>query len=446
MSLDIILDKLLTDNRNAELIEQVHEIIRGNLLPSELISSTLEKIRIENERFNSYITIVPPSEEHLRLIDKIVRNNMKVGKLIGIPIPVKDNIYTKNILTTVASKIYKNFIPSFDADVVVEIKNSDGIIIGKTNLHALAGGVSNVSSDFGPVRNPHDPNKISGGSSGGSAVTVAVGSVKASIGTDTFGSIRVPASLCGVVGYKPSYGLISTKGLYPTAWSFDTIGFLTRSVVDSAYFASVFIESIDPLEVSKGLEGRLRLGYIADEQFDVEKEFFKLLPFLESNGIDLVKLNIDFIRKITEIARVIRLSESASFHHDQFKERESDYPNDIAELIRIGLKIPAYEYINALKLRETMLIDFLRLNVDAIITPTTPIVAPEISEVKNKELEYRNLLTKYIALPNFFGAPAISIPAGKVSSLPWGLQIIGKPKEDEKLLKIAKRIEGILGR
>ncbi|QXJ35437.1 amidase [Saccharolobus shibatae] len=446
MNLDKVFEELLSSNKNADLVNLIYDIMRGNVSPSEKVYESLEKIREENSRFNSYITIISPSEEALRILDKIIKsNNMKFGNLIGVPIAVKDNIYTKNVLTTIASRIYKDFIPSYDASVIVKLKEEDGIVIGKTNLHALASGVSNVSSDFGPVRNPHDPNRISGGSSGGSAVTVAVGSVKASIGTDTFGSIRIPASLCGIVGYKPSYGLISNRGLYPTAWSFDTVGFLTRSVIDSAYLAGIFIDGIDALRINKGIDRRLRLGYLVDEetQLEVEREFIKLLPVLESNGIEIVKLDMD-LKTITEIARTIRLSEGATIHYELFMKRERDYPRDTAELIRMGMKVPAYEYIRALKLREAMLIDFLKLDVDAIIMPTTPIVAPEINEVEKDEIKFRNILTKYIALPNLFGSPAVSLPAGKINSLPWGLQIVGRPKQDESLLRISKKIEDII--
>ncbi|MEM1627478.1 MAG: amidase [Sulfolobaceae archaeon] len=446
MDFEKVLKELVSSSKRAELVALVADIIGGNSSPSEVVHKSLERVKEETSRFNSYITIVSPSEELLRMINKIVKSNMKFGALIGVPVAVKDNIYTKNVVTTIASRIYKDFLPSYDADVIIKIKKEDGIVIGKTNLHALASGVSNVSSDFGPVKNPYDPNRISGGSSGGSAVTVAVGSVKASIGSDTFGSIRIPASLCGVVGYKPSYGLISNHGLYPTAWSFDTVGFLTRSVIDSAYLASIFIEGIDVLRVSKGINRRLRLGYLVDEnaQFEVEREFIRLLPVLESHGIEVIRLDID-LKKITEVARTIRLSEGAAIHYELFMKRENEYPRDVAELIRMGLNIPAYEYIRALKLRESMLIEFLRLDVDAVITPSTPIVAPEIKEVEKDEMKFRNILTKYIALPNLFGSPAISLPAGKINSLPWGLQIIGKPKEDEKLLRISKEIEDIIG-
>ncbi|WP_338602727.1 amidase [Sulfolobus tengchongensis] len=446
MRLEKNLEKVVEENKKAELVNYVHRIIRGDLPPSELIYKSLNNIKEENAKFNSYITIIDPSE-NASILDKMVR--MKHGDLIGIPIAVKDNIFTKNIRTTLASRIYKDFIPDYDADVIISLKNADALIIGKTNLHALAGGVSNVSSDFGPVKNPHNTERISGGSSGGSAVTVAYGSVPASLGTDTFGSIRIPASLCGVVGYKPSYNLISTNGLYPTAWSLDTIGVFTRSVTDASYLISVLTNNaIDFSEVINGnISKKLRLGYLVDEraEFEVESEFMRLLPILEDNGTEITKISMD-LGKITSIARTIRLSESASFHYELFTQREQDYPKDIAELIRIGVKIPAHEYIRALRLRGEMLRGFLKYfnNIDAIITPTVPIVAPKIEDVREAELKFRDILTRYISIASFFGSPAISLPAGKINSLPWGIQLIGKPNEDEKLLKISRQIEMML--
>jgi aspartyl-tRNA(Asn)/glutamyl-tRNA(Gln) amidotransferase subunit A len=441
------------------LLVTLDEIYRGVTSPVELIEKSLSIIR-NNSRLNAFITIL--ENEALKMANEVERRlgqGLPLGPLAGLPISIKDNIYMRGVRTTMASKIFSDYIPGINATVVSRLLDSDAIIIGKTNLHEFASGVTNISSYFGPARNPHDPERVPGGSSGGSAISVAIGAALASLGTDTSGSIRIPAALCGVVGYKPSYGLISRYGVFPLAWSLDTVGVLSNSVLDAAYVASILVGP-DGFDTSIVQDFRLDislikrevnpkkivLGYIqVDENNPVERKYMDLSSLLNAEGFNLMKIDIDFER-INSVHRVIRLTEAAAIHKDLFMKRSSDYSYDVADMIRQGLGIPAVDYINALRQRTLIINEIERIfNVaDVIITPTVPAIAPRINDVMGKELDFRVVATRYVAMANLLGSPAVSIPAGNVEGMPVGLQIIGKILDDNKTLMIARSIETIL--
>ena len=441
------------------LLVTLDEIYRGVTSPVELIEKSLSIIR-NNSRLNAFITIL--ENEALKMANEVERRlgqGLPLGPLAGLPISIKDNIYMRGVRTTMASKIFSDYIPGINATVVSRLLDSDAIIIGKTNLHEFASGVTNISSYFGPARNPHDPERVPGGSSGGSAISVAIGAALASLGTDTSGSIRIPAALCGVVGYKPSYGLISRYGVFPLAWSLDTVGVLSNSVLDAAYVASILVGP-DGFDTSIVQDFRLDislikrevnpkkivLGYIqVDENNPVERKYMDLSSLLNAEGFNLMKIDIDFER-INSVHRVIRLTEAAAIHKDLFMKRSSDYSYDVADMIRQGLGIPAVDYINALRQRTLIINEIERIfNVaDVIITPTVPAIAPRINDVMGKELDFRVVATRYVAMANLLGYPAVSIPAGNVEGMPVGLQVIGKILDDNKTLMIARSIETIL--
>jgi aspartyl-tRNA(Asn)/glutamyl-tRNA(Gln) amidotransferase subunit A len=441
------------------LLVTLDEIYRGVTSPVELIEKSLSIIR-NNSRLNAFITIL--ENEALKMANEVERRlgqGLPLGPLAGLPISIKDNIYMRGVRTTMASKIFSDYIPGINATVISRLLDSDAIIIGKTNLHEFASGVTNISSYFGPARNPHDPERVPGGSSGGSAISVAIGAALASLGTDTSGSIRIPAALCGVVGYKPSYGLISRYGVFPLAWSLDTVGVLSNSVLDAAYVASILVGP-DGFDTSIVQDFRLDislikrevnpkktvLGYIqVDENNPVERKYMDLSSLLNAEGFNLMKIDID-LERINSVHRVIRLTEAAAIHKDLFMKRSSDYSYDVADMIRQGLGIPAVDYINALRQRTLIINEIERIfNVaDVIITPTVPAIAPRINDVMGKELDFRVVATRYVAMANLLGSPAVSIPAGNVEGMPVGLQIIGKILDDNKTLMIARSIETIL--
>lgn len=441
------------------LILTFDEIYRGVKSPIDVIERALKVIR-ETHNLNAFITVL--EEDALKRANELenaLRNNQPVGPLAGIPVSVKDNIFTKGIRTTMASKLFKDYVPNFSATVINKLIENDAIIIGKTNLHEFASGVTNISSYFGPARNPNDPERIPGGSSGGSAISVAVGSALFSIGTDTSGSVRIPAALCGVVGFKPSYGLISRYGVFPLAWSLDTVGILANTVLDAAYAFTVLI---GPDGYDKTIHGEFQvnlpfikngvnprktmLGYLRlNEENPVNKVFMDVVSRLDSEGFIIKEIKLDLDR-INNVHRIIRLTEAAAVHSELFNMRQADYSPDVAEMIRQGLSITAVDYINALRQRALIINEIMRIlnNVDALLMPTLPTTAPKISEVLGKELDFRVVATRYVASANLLGSPAITIPMGKVDSLPVGLQVMGGIYQDNFILSLANTIENIL--
>jgi len=433
------------DVQKPTLIYEIDEIQRGVKSPVDAVSKSIEMAKREKTEFNNYIEVIEESILKAEGIEKSVKRG-NAGALAGIPIAVKDNIFTKGIRTTMASALFKDYYPKEDADVIKKLTEEDAIIIGKTNLHEFASGVTNVSSYFGPTRNPHDKERITGGSSGGSASSVALGSVNVALGTDTSGSIRIPSSLCGVVGFKPTYSLISNMGVFPLSWSLDTVGVIAKSVIDASFIINVLSEKkLNLGYIAEGVEPRkITLGYVNDES-EISELYYSAISKLNSFGFNVKRVEFN-IEEARQVHSIIRLAEASALHESRFMKYETLYSKDVAELIRLGLNIKAVDYVNALRSRKVLISEFIKLfnKVDAILTPTLTRAAPRIEEVINRELEVRREFTKYVSFVNLIGSPAISIPMGNFNSLPLGLQIISKPFEDDKLLAIAKTIEEAL--
>jgi aspartyl-tRNA(Asn)/glutamyl-tRNA(Gln) amidotransferase subunit A len=358
------------------------------------------------------------------------------------PIGVKDNIMTRGIRTTLGSKIFANYIPGEDAEVIKRLKKGGGIVIGKTNTHELASGITTTSSIFGPTRNPHDPSRIAGGSSGGSAAAVAAGIVPVSLGSDTAGSVRIPASLCGVYGFKPSYGSISVKGLYPLAPSLDHVGILASSIewIEKVYriiarrdYLRGRKRSIDPDKAVLGIPTGL---FKASE--DIEKSFYN---YISRYKYTEVKLPIA-IDKLYRVFPVIRYSE-ATRTFIGLRDRWGELFPDVRRLLEKGLEYRAIDYIEALNAREEIIAEFDKImkSVDILVTPTTPIPAPKIEEVLGKEDgDIRTIMTSNVIYASLVEAPAISIPLLRSGGLPVGIQFIYRRGGDIELLEFVSHI------
>ena len=423
------------------LILKEDEISRKLTSPTEEISKALQKAREENVKFNDYITLNSYAMDDASRVERDLKAGIG-GPLSGIPISIKDIFLTKGLRTTMGSRLFQDYLPNKDAAAVRVLKEAGAIIIGKTNLHEFASGVTNLSSVAGPARNPHDELRITGGSSGGSAASVALGSALVSLGTDTSGSVRIPAALCGVVGYKPTYDMISREGVFPLAWSLDHVGVLGKTVPDVAYVTNVLEGNSGTIDLPQALSGldpsRISLGYI-----EVELDFYnRTLDSLRSEGVKLEPIRMDLDRW-SNLQRVIRLAEAFAIHREYFNAKPELYSHDVAELLRQGAEIRAWEYIDSLRYRRDVMDEFLRLirGKDALLTPTVPTIAPRIEEVKGQELNFRSLATRYVSFVNYLGSPAISLPSGKKDGLPVGLQTVGRPWEDSLLLSIARTIE-----
>ncbi|AEA12329.1 glutamyl-tRNA(Gln) amidotransferase subunit A [Thermoproteus uzoniensis 768-20] len=438
-----VLDLLTEPSFRPGLVKVVDEVRRGVADPVEVVSRSLDAAK-RYSHLNAYITLLDDvAMERAESLRKALRRGLDRGRLFGVPVSLKDNILTRGVRTTMGSRIFQSYVPAINARVVDVLESQGAVVVGKANLHEFASGVSNKSSVAGPARNPHDPSRISGGSSGGSAVSVAIGSAYISVGTDTSGSVRIPAALCGVVGYKPTYGLIDIWGVFPLAWTLDTVGVLARSISDIAYFLYAVTGDLDyVVRISTDLDIRkITIGYLElDENNKVEKYIMDIISKLDSEGYNIRRISIN-IESYIETQRVIRLAEASAIHRELYREYRDLYSPDVANLIEQGFKYSAVDYLAAQRSRSILTQSYRSVfkSVDAVVTPTVPVVAPPIEQLD--EMAFRALATRYTTVANLVGSPALSLPVGLVEGLPVGLQLLGDVGHDAELLAIAKSIE-----
>jgi aspartyl-tRNA(Asn)/glutamyl-tRNA(Gln) amidotransferase subunit A len=385
------------------------------------------------------------------------------GPLHGIPISLKDNIYTKDIRTTAGSKILKDFIPQHDAHIVFQLKEAGAVILGKTNMHEFAYGVTSNNPHYGPICNPWDLAHIPGGSSGGSAAAVAAGLCYGSIGTDTGGSIRIPSALCGIVGVKPTFGRVSVKDVIPLSPHLDCIGPLARTSADAARL-------LDPIFVRGKGEPRLqsatkpsqarrqyRLGLPKGFFFDVispevEFAFDHALRLLRRSDCNFKEVSIPLLFETEDAGNQIAWAEATHYHQRAgwFPAHAAEYGEDVLKRLEVGAKVSATAYLQAMDVRYSFIEHFhaamASANVDALVVPATPIVAPMIGEettgVCGTSHPTRSLLLRLNRPANLAGLPAISVPCGFApEGLPVGLQLIGAVTDEHRLLQIASMFE-----
>jgi len=432
----------------------------------EVVHQTLEQIKKLNNKINAFITILEEQalKDAEKLDKELKKENKPRSRLHGIPVSVKDIIYVKGVRCTAGSKIMKDHVAGYDATVVNKLKEAGAVIIGTNNLHEFASGVTSVNPHFGVVRNPWDFGRIAGGSSGGSAAAVSSFMSFASIGTDTSGSIRIPSSLCGVVGLKPSYGRVSKYGVFPLSWSLDHVGPITRSVRDAAILlreiagydyrddASVFADVLDYPELLETDITGYRICYLRNlyqKQLprDVEKIMNNVIDCLSSLGAEVAEENFKYADKIRPCWAPIRLGEAAAVHDDWYRERPHDYGDDVRKMLERGRRFSLIDYVKAQRMRITIREELLRImdRYHAVILPTTAIPAPRIGEeeveIDGEKIDIYTALTDLTILFNITGVPAITIPAGFSQNLPLGLQIAGKPYNELTILRIAYNVE-----
>lgn len=427
------------------LLETVRQLSSGAMTRKQVLEWRRGVIRRRNPKLNAFITVLGGGG---RLRD------LPRTPLAGATVAFKDNVYVKGHRTTAGSRVLRGFVPSYDADVVTILRRAGASIIGKTNMHEFAFGVTNVNPHYGPCRNPWKSDSISGGSSGGSAVAVAGGMACAAVGTDTAGSVRIPASLCGTVGFKPTNGLISIRGIVPLAWTLDSVGFLTRKVADAAYLASLSSEGkvtrASPRPRSlKGMRIGLPRNLPSNLEEDVKRAYEDALRAAEENGARMVPFDFPNYEETLACRSLIVHSEAASYHRRYFETRYSQYGRDLRRRLAQGLAIPAAVYLDAQRARGRLIASYRPLfrTMDIIATPTTPISAPTISasEGEATSAEIRTALLSFTEPFNVYGAPAISIPCGKTrEGLPVGIQLAGDIHADEQLLSAAISYEKLL--
>jgi aspartyl-tRNA(Asn)/glutamyl-tRNA(Gln) amidotransferase subunit A len=421
--------------------------------PVRAVSDALERIAALNPRLNAFITVFEQEAlAQARVLADELRQGRSRGPLHGLPISIKDLIDVEGAPTTAASKTRLGQVATADATVVSQLRRAGAIILGKCNLHELALGTTNDESAFGPARNPYDPNRSPGGSSGGSAVAVATGMGWASIGTDTGGSIRIPASACGVVGLKPTFGEISTAGVVPLSVSLDHVGPIARTVVDAWSIYSVLADAPPP-PATPHQESGFRLGQLTGyflEKLDdeVRQRFREAIDRLRAQGATVVDIELGNIPEIAKTYAHVALAEAVSVHLKTLNDAAADLGAGVRNRLEAGRGISQEDYIHAQSDRSIMraAVDRALSRCDALILPTLPILPPRIGEstiTLGSQAELARPLTlRLTQLFNLTGHPAISLPCGRTrEGMPCGLQLVGRRNQTVGLLTLAAGCE-----
>lgn len=434
----------------------------------ELTKLFLEQSHALNPELNAYISF----RDELALaeaakMDEEIKTGKYRGPLHGIPMAIKDNIYVGGEVTTMASKYHEDFVSDDDSSVVESLKEAGVILIGKLNMHEYAWGITNNSPHFGAVKNPWNLSKIPGGSSGGTGAAVSAGLTPISLGTDTAGSIRIPSSACGIVGLKPTHGLVPKYGCFPLAWSLDHIGPMTKTVEDAAILLQGIarFDPRDPVskqvkidnyleEIDKPLTGRT-IGieedyFFKDVDAPIENMIRDVITKLEKNGATIKRVSIPALRYSEYVELATSLSEASAIHYEQLKENPSYYGDDIRMLFELGLLYSSVDYLQAQQLRDELKREFSAIfnEVDVLIAPTLPSLLNNIGSdvviINGKEVDVLDNTIRMTGPSNLTGLPALSMPIGLVEGLPVGLQIIGKAFDEKTIFSIARNIEKIV--
>jgi aspartyl-tRNA(Asn)/glutamyl-tRNA(Gln) amidotransferase subunit A len=408
----------------------------------ELAEESLRRTREAQPRLNAFITITEDlALNQARRADAELARGVDRGPLHGIPYALKDLFATRGIRTTCGSKIFADRIPDHDSEVFRALTEAGAVLMGKTGMHEFAYGITNDNPHFGPIRNPHDTTRIPGGSSGGSGVAVAADLVFFAMGTDTGGSIRIPASYCGCVGLKPTYGLVSRSGVFPLGLSLDHVGPLTRTVRDAALVMNVIAAS-HPGTPQAGRRIGVPENFFNDGLApEVAAAYEQTLRTAESIGFRLVPITVADPAEINAIGRIILLCEAAAVLKP-WLDRRDDFGADVLALLDQGLLVSATDYIDARRLRRLYRKRWAELwdRVGVVLTPTTPIQAPPIGSGKVGDEDVRLISTRFVRPFNVLGIPALSVPL-RTSSLPVGIQVIGQPFQEGAIFEIAELLE-----
>lgn len=458
--------------RKATIISLASRIKARQLSPSELVESILDRIERVDGTIRSYITVTEQSAlKEAKKAEKEIRDGKYRGPLHGIPLSVKDNMNTKGIKTTSGSRIFADYVPNTDATVVSRLRNAGAVIVGKVNLHELAGGVTCTNPYYGQIRNPWSLDRIPGGSSGGTAASVAASLCLGSLGSDSGGSIRVPAALCGVVGTKATYGRVSRYGVSPIDWSLEHIGPMTKTVSDNAIMLRA-IAGHDPLDPSSSPErvpnypsnlhtdlSSYRIGVIKEQserdilEPDVYSAFRKAMKVLESSGAKIEEVSLPWMEPNRVMVLLIVYCEAVALLWDQVKNRMTDLSRDIRMWLEFGKLIPAEEYLKAQRMRRLMIkqAESVMRDYDVLVSPTVPSGAPKIigeaDEFKGKRgyghiADVMEKIANLTSIFNITTQPAITVPCGFTSDgLPIGLQIGAAAFDEESMFKVAYEYE-----
>lgn len=427
------------------------------LSPVELTEHFINRIEKMDPLLRTYISPLPDvaRQQAKKAESDIMRGHYK-SPLHGIPIGIKDNFYTKDLRTTVGSKLFADFIPSQNATTVNKLSKAGTIILGKQNMHELAAGSTGTNPFYGDTKNPWHTKYMPGGSSGGGTAALAAGLTTLAIGTDTFGSIRLPAAMCGVYGLKPTYGLVSTYGVFPTAWSLDTAGPMARSVCDLAVMLNKMagFDINDPAslnialpdytkKINKEIKG-LKIGvpsyFLEGLDKDVEELFQQAITTFKTLGANLFEIEIPELSMSTFAGYVITSGEAATLHFNWLKHYPEDYSEDIRSYFLTGTLTNTTQYVSAQQVRRKMIDAFKQAfqDVDLMLAPTIPMTTPAYQENWIEQ----NLAVVKRCMPftvpiNLTGVPSLAVPMGlDKRGLPVGMQLIGNHLSEQLLLQV----------
>lgn len=419
----------------------------------QITGACLAQIAARDRTLNAFITVLADEAlDQARAADREIASGSHRGPLHGVPISLKDLFDLQGTPTTAASKVREGHRATGDAPSVARLREAGAVFIGKTNLHEFALGPTNEDSAFGPARHPLDDRRLSGGSSGGSAVSVATGMAYGSVGSDTGGSVRIPAAACGLVGLKPALGEIPTGGVVPLSTSLDCVGPLCQSVEDAALLYDV-MRGVTPAPIEPRPLAGLRVGiprgyFFAQLDPSVGSQFNRLCDRLSDAGVRLDDVTIPHAEEIVAVYTHIVLAEAAALHARTLETRASDYTPNVRVRLEMGRYILAEDYVRALRGREALTHDVERTLAgrDALLLPTIPIPAPLLGvatvPIGSSEEPVRNLLLRLTQLFNLTGHPALTLPCGLTpEGLPVGAQLVAP--HTRSLLQIAAAAEGV---
>lgn len=435
-----------------------------SISPVEVAEACLK--RIEADETNAFITVTAErAMSQAEEAEREIQADLYRGPLHGVPIALKDLIFTKGIRTTMASTFFEDYVPDYDATVAEKLEGAGAILIGKTNTHEFAYGPTGDRSRFGAARNPHDHARITGGSSSGSGAAVATNLVYGALGSDTGGSIRIPAALCGIVGMKPTFGRVSKHGVFPLCWTMDHVGPMTRTVEDNVLFLSAIAsyDPRDPYSVDRPAEDFARdlrrdirgtvIGIPRDFYFEhvdneVEALVREAVGVFRSLGAEVREVDIPNLRETLEAQRLTLAAEAYAVHRDRLKSEPEKYDDHVIERLLNGENLEAYRYAEAQQRKLHSREEFVRVLqiADVLLTPSVPIPATEIGQRQtniggHEEAAY-SALTRFTGPTNLNGLPSLSVPCGVTGSrLPTGLQLIGRPFDEATLYRFGYAYE-----
>ncbi len=446
------------------MVDLARMIATKEVSPVEVVKAHLDRIAARDGELRAYITVCADgAQAAARAAEAALMADRLAGPLHGVPVALKDLVNTAGVRTTGGSKILADAVPQADGTVAARLKAAGAILLGKLNMHEFAYGPEGINAHYGTSRNPWDPatRRIPGGSSSGSGVAVAAGLAPGALGSDTGGSIRIPASLCGITGLKPTYGRVSRAGVLPLAWTMDHVGPMTRSAADCALMLRCLAgyDAADPTtsvlstpdygalltgKVNGLRVGLLRAFFLDSAAPEIREAVERAATVLEGLGATVDEVVLPHMADIAAASSAIVASEALAYHGDWLRTRPADYQPDVGTRLRLGAFVTGVQYVRAQQLRTVVreAVNEALARRDVLLAPSTPIAATPVgqSEVNlgSTTVDVRSALIRCTRPFNFSGHPACSVPCGLTADgLPVGMQFIGRAFDEATVLRAA---------